>query len=177
MKDARTLIEQLQSIHARATVDDVGTYQVLIDPIVELTEALHAGYQASIQEQVRGIIDKLRAQVALCDADLAMVESFIVGDAEAYTRLENNFQDWIGELGRLVGVLGGMRDGLQGSAWLDALGEVEDAHQVLGDICNYLQQKERVTRFRKTVADGLTPERTQMLIEILKELRTPNVRM
>jgi hypothetical protein len=48
---------------------------------------------------------------------------------------------------------------------------------VLNDICNYLQQKERVTRFRKTVADGLTPERTQMLIEILKELRAPNVRM
>ena len=48
---------------------------------------------------------------------------------------------------------------------------------MFNDICNYLQQKERVTRFRKTVADGLTPERTQMLSEILKELRTPMARI
>jgi hypothetical protein len=74
-------------------------------------------------------------------------------------------------------VLAGMSSGLRGSGWLDALGEVEDAHRVLNDICNYLQQKERVTRFRKTVADGLTPERTQILIEILKELRAPIVRL
>jgi hypothetical protein len=177
MNDARALIEQLQSAHASAKVDDVGSYESLVNPIVALTEALREGYQASMQEQVRALIDKMRAGTSLSPADLATMESFIVGDAEAYTRLENNFQDWLIELGRLVGVLGGMSEGLQGSGWLDALGEIEDAHRVLNDICNYLQQKERVTRFRKTVADGLTPERTQMLIEILKELRTPMARI
>ncbi len=177
MKDARALIEQLQTTHAKASVADVGSFESLTDPIVTLTEALRAGYQTSIQAQVLGLIDKLRADAPLTPSDLAMAESFIVGDAEAYTRLENNFDEWVAELGRLVGVLGGMSGSLQGSGWLDALGEVEDAHRVLNDICNYLQQKERVTRFRKTVADGLTPERAQMLIEILKELRAPLVRI
>jgi hypothetical protein len=177
MKDARALIEQLQSTHANADVADVGSFESLTDPIVTLTEALRSGYQASIQAQVLRLIDKLRDGVPLTPSDLSTIESFIVGDAEAYTRLENNFDDWVTELGRLVGVLGGMSGSLQGSGWLDALGEVEDAHRVLNDICNYLQQKERVTRFRKTVAEGITPERAQMLIEILKELRAPIVRL
>jgi hypothetical protein len=177
MKDARALIDQLKSIHAKATVADVGSFESLTDPIVSLTEALREGYQASIQSQVGGLIDKLGTDASLTSSELATIESFIVGDAEAYTRLENNFDEWVAELARLVGVLGGMSSSLQGSAWLDALGEVEDAHRVLNDICNYLQQKERVTRFRKTVADGLTPERRQMLIEILKELRAPIVRL
>jgi hypothetical protein len=174
MNDARALIQQLQSHHAAASIEDVGSFECLTDPIVKLTEALHQGYQASIQEQLRSMIDKLASNATLSSAELSTLESFIVGDAEAYTRLENNFQDWIGELNRLVGVLGGMGDNLQGSGWLDALGEVEDAHRVLNDICNYLQQKDRITRFRKTVAAGLTSERTQMLIEILKELRAPS---
>jgi hypothetical protein len=178
MPDARALIQQLQSAHAGANVDDVSTFERLTEPIVQLTEALREGYQASIQDQVLAMIDKLRAQALLSPDDLAKIESFIVGDAEAYTRLENNFQDWVAELGRVVGVLGGMSGSLgSGRGWLDALGEVEDAHRVLNDICNYLQQKERVTRFRRTVAQGLTPERAQMLIEILKELRAPLVRI
>ena len=174
MSDARALIEQLQAFHAQAKIDDVGSYERLTDPIVKLTDALREGYAASIQDQVRALIEKMGAN-ALSKADLAQIESFIVGDAEAYTRLENNFQDWIAEITRLVGVLGGMT--LSGSGWLDALGEVEDLHRVLNDVCNYLQQKERVTRFRRTVAEGLTPERTEMLIEILKELRAPLVRI
>ena len=177
MKDAKALIQQLQSAHAAASVDDVGSFECLTDPIVKLTEVLQEGYQTSIQDQVRLLIDKMSANAKLTETDLATMETFIVGDAEAYTRLENNFPDWVAELTRLVGVLGGMSNGLRGSGWLDALGEIEDAHRVLNDICNYLHQKDRITRFRKTVAEGLTPERTQMLFEILKELRTPNVRL
>ncbi len=178
MNDARALIQQLKAAHAAATIDDLSSFQRLNDPISKLTEALHQGYQTSIQDQVRVLIDKMSTDARLTEADLATMESFIVGEAEAYTRLENNVQDWVAELTRVVGVLGGMSDGgLRGSGWLDALGEVEDAHRVLNDICNYLQQKERVARFRKTIADGLTPDGTQMLIEILKELRTPNVRL
>lgn len=175
MGDARALIEQLRAVHAAASVDDVGSYQRLTDPIVNLTEALREGYEASIQVQLTAIIDKMRTNADLSQADLAQIESFIVGDAEAYTRLENNFQDWIAEIQRLVGVIGGLT--LSGKGWLEALGEVEDLHRVLNDVCNYLQQKERVARFRRTVAAGLTPERMQVLIEILKELRAPLVRI
>jgi hypothetical protein len=177
MNDARALIQQLQSSHAAARIDDVSSFERLTDPLVKLTEALREGYQTSIQDQVGSLIDKMSANAKLTEDDLATMESFIVGDAEAYTRLETNFPDWVTELSRLVAVLGAMSNGLQRRSWLDALGEVEDAHRVLNDICNYLQQKERVTRFRKSVAEGLTPERTQMLIEILKELRTPVARI
>jgi hypothetical protein len=47
---------------------------------------------------------------------------------------------------------------------------VEDARRVLGDIDNFLEQKERVTRFRRSIAQGIDPERRKMLIELLQEL-------
>jgi hypothetical protein len=175
MSDARALIQQLQAVHAEAKVDDVGSYQQLTDPVVKLTEALREGYAASVQDQLRALIEKMGKNAPLSQADLAQIETFIVGDAEAYTRLENNFPDWIAEIKRLVGVLGGMT--LSGNGWLDALAEVDDLHGVLNNVCNYLEQKDRVARFRRTVAAGLTPERAQMLIEILKELRAPLVRI
>ena len=95
MSDARALIEQLQAFHAQAKIDDVGSYQRLTDPIVKLTEALREGYSASVQDQLRAVIEKMNANAPLSQADLTQIESFIVGDAEAYTRLENNFPDWI----------------------------------------------------------------------------------
>jgi hypothetical protein len=48
------------------------------------------------------------------------------------------------------------------------MGEVEDARRVLGDICNYLEQQERVARYKRTMSKALTPEGAAMLVEILE---------
>jgi hypothetical protein len=84
-------------------------------------------------------------------------------------RVENDFQGWVAELGRLVKVLSEMKGRLTGTVLLDALGEVEDARRVLGDICYYLEQKERIARFKRTTAAGMSAERAEVLVEILRE--------
>lgn len=91
----------------------------------------------------------------------------MIGDAEAYTRVENDFQSWITELARLVKSLSDKGDRVQGSNLLDAMGEVQDAQRVLGDICNYLEQKERVARYQRTMSEPLNDEGRAMLVEIL----------
>ena len=48
------------------------------------------------------------------------------------------------------------------------MGEVEDARRVLGDICNFLEQKERVARYKRTMAQPLDGTRSAMLVEILQ---------
>ena len=170
MKNPRDLITELQATHARASLDDVGSFERMVPQLTALADTLRETYQASVKKEIVAVIAKLQKGGDLSPADVAMVESFIVGDAEAYTRLENDFQSWLAELGRLMGVLGDLGGRLQGRGYLEALGEVEDARRVLGDIDNFLEQKQRVTRFRHSIAAGIDDERRKMLIELLQEL-------
>jgi hypothetical protein len=166
---ARDLIAALEANHAQARLDDVGSFQKLTEQLVTLDDSLRETFQRSVADPVRAVIEKLKRGAALSSEDTALIEDFVVGDAEAYVRLENDFQSWVAELARLVKVLSGMKGRLGGNVLLDAQGEVEDARRVLGDICNYLEQKERIARFRRTMAAGMNRERAEVLVEILAE--------
>jgi len=166
---ARDLIAALEEDHALARTDDVGSFQRLTEPFMTLCDNLRETYQRSVADPVRAVIAKLKRGAALSSEDTALIEDFVVGDAEAYVRVENDFQGWVVELDRLVKVLGEMKGRLAGSVLLDGLGEVEDARRELGDVCNYLEQKERIARFKRTMAAGMNPERAEVLVEILQE--------
>jgi hypothetical protein len=169
MADAGSLIRKLQDAHAKATLDNVGSFEALTHPLTELADQLRESYQASVAGPILAMIGKLRKGGALTQLELDLAESFIAGDAEAYTRLENDFQSWVLELGRLMKVLGGMSANLKGKVLLDAVGEVDDARRVLGDICNYLEEKQRVVSFRRTTAQGLDAERSALLADLLEQ--------
>jgi hypothetical protein len=170
MTNPRDLISELQATHAKASLDDAGSFERMVPQLTALADLLRETYQASVKKEIVTVIAKLKKGGDLAPADVAVVESFMVGDAEAYTRLENDFQSWVAELGRLMGVLGQLSNRLEGRGPLEALGEVEDARRVLGDIDNFLEQKERVTRFRHSIAQGIDDDRRNMLIELLQEL-------
>jgi hypothetical protein len=169
MAEAEALIRALQAAHAGASADDVGSFYKLSGPLKGLSTVLREDYQRSVAGPIKRVIDKLDDGKELTKEEIDLVESFVAGDAEAYTRLENDFQAWVTELGRVVKVLGDMGTaGLQARALLDALGEVADAQRVLSDICNYLEEKDRVTRFRRAIAEGIDRTRAKALIDILK---------
>jgi hypothetical protein len=168
MPDPATQIRSIQAAHAAARPNDVGSFQSLTPRLQELSAALRESYQSSVATPILGVISKLRAGEAMSEADIGVVEGFMIGDAEAYTRIENDFESWIGELGRLVTSLADKSARLQGPLLLDAMGEVEDARRVLGDICNFLEQKERVARYKRTMAQPLDGARSAMLVEILQ---------
>ncbi len=169
MADPRDLIQTLQNLHAQAKLDDVGSFERLTPTLVDLTNGLRETYQAAFVGPMTALIAKLRAGATPTKDELALAEGFMVGDAEAYVRVENDFQGWLAELTRLVGVLGGLRANLDPPHLLDALGEVEDAQRVVGDVCNYLEEKERIDRFRQTTAAGLDPGRARMLADLLQQ--------
>jgi hypothetical protein len=166
--DPATQIRILKAAHEGARPNDVGSFQSMTPRLQELSGALREAYQASVAGPVRAVIAKLRAGTALSPDDVALIESFVVGDAQAYTRVENDFQNWVAELARLVQSLTARSDRLQGPAILDAMGEVEDARRVLGDICNYLEQQERAARYKRTMAKALDPAGASLLVEILE---------
>ena len=168
MADPAIQIRNVQAAHAGARQQDVGSFQTLTPQLTALANALRETYQSSVATPVMTVIMKLKAGGALSPDDIKVVEGFMIGDAEAYTRVENDFQNWITELARLVKSLSAKSDRLQGSTILDAMGEVADAQRVLGDICNYLEQQERVTRYQRTMSQPLNPESSAMLAEILQ---------
>ena len=168
MSDPATQIRKVQAAHAGARQQDVGSFQTLTPQLTALANALRETYQSSVATPVTNVIMKLKANRELTPDDIKVVEGFMIGDAEAYTRVENDFQNWITELARLVKSLSEKSDRLEGSTILDAMGEVADAQRVLGDVCNYLEQQERVARYKRTMAQPLTPESSAMLVEILQ---------
>jgi len=169
MPDAIDLIGRLQELHAHAKLDDAASFGRMTGTLDDLSNELRESYQKAFVAPVTSMIAKLRAGLALDAAELALAEAFMVGDAEAYVRLENDFQGWVVELDRLVKVLIHLRARLDPPQLLDALGEVEDARRVLGDICNYLVARERVERYRRTLADGLDAGRAKALADLLQQ--------
>jgi hypothetical protein len=169
MADAIELIGKLQRLHSHAKVEDAASFAQMTGALVDLSDELRESYQQVFVEPVKAIIDKLRKACPLDEGELALAERFMIGDAEAYVRLENDFQGWVAELDRLVTVLIHLRARLDPPQILDALGEVADARRVLGDIVNYLTERERVERYRRTMAEGLDPRRALQLAELLEQ--------
>ena len=58
--------------------------------------------QEITKKQILEIIAKLRKNEPLTPEELKYVELWLVGDAEYYTKLENNFADWIDEFNRII---------------------------------------------------------------------------
>ena len=61
------------------------------------------GYVREIQQslwagEARGTIRKLEKGEPLNDADQTLIRSFLVSDAQAYLRQENNFGDWVQQI-------------------------------------------------------------------------------
>jgi hypothetical protein len=74
--------------------------------------------------------------------EINLIKKWIIGDAIAYERMENNFQDWISEYERLLKCLIVYENKDCSSAeLLEAYGILEDAERVCYDIANYLEKK------------------------------------
>ena len=54
------------------------------------------------KEEMKKIIGKLRAKEELAASEIEYVKLWIAGDAEYYIKMENNFEDWTGEVERLT---------------------------------------------------------------------------
>ncbi|MGA1842902.1 MAG: hypothetical protein ACMUIU_19980 [bacterium] len=126
--------------------------------------------QKETSEEIKNIISKLRANDELTSEDLDMIELWIIGDAESYTRMENNIQDWLEEYKRLENII---RDYEGKECTLTDLiklhGIMEDAIRVSYDIAYFLENKQRIERFESSVKNvtSLGEKAREFLINIL----------
>jgi hypothetical protein len=124
--------------------------------------------QERTTSEIKKIISKLQSNERVSSEETALVRTWIVGDAVAYTDMENNFQDWLSEYERLHNSLAAYEDtDCSYEELLKVHGLLEDATRVSLDIANFLEKKERIKKFESAVDDGIDKDEGDILGEIL----------
>lgn len=128
--------------------------------------------QAATAGEVTRILKKLEDGQPLSSEEKEVVGLWVVGDAQGYTKMENDYQTWLAEFKRLSGALAAY-EGQEASlrTLVEAHGLLEDAVRVAADISHFLEMKERVTRFTNSI-NSLTKDDARFLAEMLKSMLT-----
>lgn len=124
--------------------------------------------QAMTSKEVQGIIKKLAEGGDPTEEEMGLVKLWIVGDAEAYAKMENSFEDWIAEFKRLESLMEEQGSGAEEVQDLFRVqGILEDASRLAINIGYYLETKERIRRFEEATSNPALMDR-DMLVKVLK---------
>ena len=103
------------------------SYGYVATQLVQSKNGIRQAIEQATAEAIAAIIGKLENNQPLNDAEKQTVKLWVVGDAEGYVKMENNFQDWLEEYRRLMDDLAGW-EGKTGSVQ-----ELVEVHGVLED--------------------------------------------
>jgi len=145
---------------------------------VALSEAesqIREDIQAKTSSEMKAIVVKLKKNQPLSDEDIKYMKLWIVGDAQSYSKMENNFDDWLKEFDRLKDVLAGYESkSLAPQDRFNLRGILQDAVRVAADIGNFLEKKERVGKFEAAIADPANLDRSILVSVLEQKLSSPN---
>jgi hypothetical protein len=138
--------------------------------LVTAREDVREALQALTAEDINKILNKLDKQELLTPHEKNLVGLWIVGDAEGYTKMEDDFQEWQEEFRRLSGVLESYTgQSLAPQNLVEAYGVLEDAIRVAADISFFLEKKERVERFNAAI-NNWTPDDCKIIASMLRSM-------
>lgn len=124
--------------------------------------------QAMTSKEVKGIIKKLSEGGDLTEEEMGLVKLWIVGDAEAYSKMENKFENWIAEFKKLELLIKEQEAGTEEVQDLFRIqGILEDASRLAINIGYYLETIERTRRFEEATANPALMDR-DLIVKILK---------
>jgi predicted O-linked N-acetylglucosamine transferase (SPINDLY family) len=125
--------------------------------------------QAETSQQIKDIIEKLKADSEIDDTDLKLIRLWVVGDAAAYVRMENDYKKWLEESNRLFSVIRGLKaEELNLEKMHKLSGTVRDSIRVIGDLIFFRQQMDRVKKF-EAASKNLNSQNKLLLSRILQE--------
>ena len=167
------IIEKLNDVISnKQNVDEnteEGFYNKITASLVALEDLLREQSQAETSESISNIINKLKFDKNITNADLMLVRLWLVGDAAFYVQMENDYQGWLQELNRLFGVIEKLKgEELSLENMFKLSGTARDAIRVMGDIVFFKEQQERVNRFDNASKD-LNTENKLTVAKILKQ--------
>ncbi|MDA3790896.1 MAG: hypothetical protein PF503_20670 [Desulfobacula sp.] len=132
--------------------------------------------QLKTKGEIKKIIDKLQSETTMTNDEIALIKAWIIGDAIGYTKMENNFADWLAEYERLENELIGYENKECSPEELFKFhGVLEDANRVSYDIAYFLENQDRIKKFEAAVGSGLGErERNFLAKTLLGKLNSPD---
>jgi hypothetical protein len=182
LMDTRALLEDLLDRTVERGTRALDSREVLeLEAFEQKLRTLDSICRESFQETLRDayqhIADKLDRGEAIDANERNALELLFTGEAKYYLKTENNFDDWIDELKRLVGELRATRSaGMQSLADLMHVQALcRDAIHVMPEVLYYHREKERVELFRENLHGEISREQGRMLARLIRDLMSsPN---
>lgn len=154
-----------QSALANESVNEFDAFERYLNEVEAYVRELQ---QAEWADEARTTIRRLQKGEALTAADREVLRAFLVADAEAYLAHENNYDDWVHELRRLLGEVEKKSAKLDRKSLVDLRGILKDAIRLVPDIRNFLTEKQRVEKFDQAMS-MLDQSSRQVLERLLNE--------
>jgi len=146
-----------------------GYFNKITSPLTDLEDHLREQIQSDTTPQIETIIKKLKSDSKIDAEDIMVIKLWIIGDAQAYIEMENDYKGWLMELNRLFGVIEDLKsEELDLEKMYKLSGTVRDTIRVIGDIVFFKQQQERVRKF-ENASKNLNPENKLVLADILQK--------
>jgi hypothetical protein len=146
-----------------------GHLNKITSTLTDLEDHIREQIQSVTKPEIETIIKKLKSGSEINDADLMMVRLWIVGDAQAYIEMENDYRGWLLELNRLFGVIEDLKsEELDLEKMYKLSGTVRDTIRVIADIVFFKQQQERVKNY-ENASQNLNSENKLILANILQK--------
>ena len=130
--------------------------------------------QTMTKDSIKEIINKLESEGGLTPEELEFIKLWMIGDAESYVKLENNFNDWLKEYRRLNKAISEFEGkDVDINNLLNLYGVVQDAIKLIPNISDFLEKKERIGKFNSATKDLEGIDR-EILVRVLKDkLQSP----
>ncbi|MEN8374638.1 MAG: hypothetical protein ABFS34_04255 [Gemmatimonadota bacterium] len=173
----RTLDETIEAASRCLSADSVGYCEGLGERLHTLTEVSRESFLALLAEDFLRIALKLEHGADLTEEEAAALEMLLVGDAEMYLKMERDADVWRAELRRIIGELRDVRDSGFGDprALLRLRALCSEANRVQPDLSFYLQERERIERFRESMETLGTSQRLLLARLIREKLAPPRI--
>ena len=151
---------------------DLESLEKVKDPLAALRNHVRESLQANLRESITDIIRKLKRDEPISVNDLQIIEKWLVGDAQYYTEIENNFQDWKKECKRLANILDSYSSAeqVEDEAKMFRLNALlTDLEFTLHDVIRYVYSLNRVKSFRERAGSGeISREDKRALAELME---------
>jgi len=176
MSDDRNLFTKMSEDYQAVTSSGAGeTYSKLSTTLEKMDASLREYAQDLTLSEMKAIVKKLKKNGAIASSELKQMKLWIVGDAEYYTKMENNFDDWKNELQRLITAIN--------DSWAEQpnveqvlmlRGLVRDAIRTIADLFYFVQQKDRIAKFNDSTEEIDALER-EFLVRLLEQkIKSPH---
>lgn len=148
----KTAIDTLR-LTVEAAIRDRSTedMELVERQISKLDAQVRESQQSMWVVEVRAAIRRLENNEVLSEADLEVVRTFLISDAEQYLALENNYEEWVDELYRLIDEVAHRSENLNRDNIAELRGVLRDMSRVVPDIRNHLDEERRVLLFHNAV--------------------------